>query len=193
MRSTGSVSRLIGDLQRGSEAAATELWARFQPRLIQFARSRLDRSAKTVADEEDVVVMAFKSFLHRTSAGDYPELSNRDEFWRLLVTITARKASNQIRDQNCQKRRPSETEGIAQISPASLVSSLPTPQFTASMNDQLNHLLDVLRDDELRQIVMLRLDGYTSQEIADELKRSLSTVERRLHLIREKWKHEFEV
>ena len=195
MQSTGSVSRLIGDVRHGSDAAAAELWARFQPRLLQFAKSRLAREASKMADEEDVVIMAFQSFLQRTSTGDFPDLSNREELWRLLVTITARKASNQVRDENCQKRKPKQIEGTNDIhlSPESLVSSMPTPQFAASMNDQLNYLLDILGDGELRQILMLRLDGYTGQEIAEKLNRSLSTIERRLHLIREKWKSEFEL
>lgn len=190
MLETGSVSQLICDVRNGSETAATELWARYQTRLLQVARSRVGHRGSVVADEEDVVVMAFQSFLQRTAAGNFPKLSNRDELWRLLVAITARKAINQVRDQEAQKRRREKSLTPAAL--AEIASSIPTPEFVAIMDDELSFLLDRLGDDELREIVKLRLEGYSCQEIAGSINRSLSTVERRLHLVREKWRFEFD-
>lgn len=196
MSSHGSVSQLIDDVRKGSDAAGRELWDRYQPKLLKLARARLGTNSTAVADEEDIVVMAFRSFLCRTSTGGFPELKNRDELWRLLVTITARKSLQHIRTQNSTKRRPDTHDGSAPflpLIPGQFAADTPAPEFAAMMNDTFIHLLGILNDGELREIVIKKLEGFTNLEIAQQIDRSESTVERRLHLIREKWKHEFEI
>ena len=47
-----------------------------------------------------------------------------------------------------------------------------------------------LRDDSLRRIAIFRIEGFTAPEIADELRVSTRTVERKLKLIREAWSKE---
>jgi DNA-binding NarL/FixJ family response regulator len=44
-----------------------------------------------------------------------------------------------------------------------------------------------LLDDRLREVAILRLHGYTNQEIAEQLGRSVKSVERYLKLIRVEW------
>ena len=197
MRSTGSVSRLIDEIRSGQETAATHLWNRFQRRLMAFARTRLKGASKAVADEEDVVVSAFQSFLQRTRRGKFPNLDNRHDLWSLLVAITARKAMNQIRHQSRAKRSHSSADGrilpTVPLSAVQLASSTPTPEYTAAMNEFLEHLFEILGDGELRRIVLLKLQGYSNQEVAKEIDRSVPTVERRLRLIRETWQSEFDV
>ena len=41
--------------------------------------------------------------------------------------------------------------------------------------------------DELRQIAQWRLDGYTTEEIAQMAKRGLRTIQRKLDRIRQEW------
>jgi DNA-directed RNA polymerase specialized sigma24 family protein len=48
-------------------------------------------------------------------------------------------------------------------------------------------LLDRLGDDELRQIALWRLMGYSNREIADMKGCSERTIERKLELIRAIW------
>jgi DNA-directed RNA polymerase specialized sigma24 family protein len=57
--------------------------------------------------------------------------------------------------------------------------------------EELQRLLDLLEDEELVQIALLKLEGCTNPEIADRVDRSLPTVERRLRLIRSTWQREF--
>jgi DNA-directed RNA polymerase specialized sigma24 family protein len=51
-------------------------------------------------------------------------------------------------------------------------------------------LLARLDDEELREIALLKLQGFTNEEIAARIGRALPTVERRLRLIRQTWKEE---
>jgi RNA polymerase sigma factor (sigma-70 family) len=201
MSADESVSAWIAGLKAGHEAAAARVWNHFYARLLALARRRLGDAPRRAADEEDVVASAFGSFFRRVQEGHYPRLGDRDGLWHLLVRITECKALNQLRDQGRQKRgggrvlgesgflRPdlsSGTPGIDQVPGAE-----PTPEFAAALADSLDQLLRLL-DVDLRQIALLKLEGRTNEEIADMTDRSLPTVERRLKLIRDKWKKKME-
>ena len=70
-----------------------------------------------------------------------------------------------------------------------MIGDTPTPEFAAIMAEQCDHLLGQLNDD-LRQVAVAKMEGYTNEEIADRLDCSLSTVERSLRLIRRIWQRE---
>jgi RNA polymerase sigma factor (sigma-70 family) len=199
----GSVSHLVERVKSGCESAATVLWNRYQQQLLGFARSRLRSTPRRVADEEDVVIAAFQSFLRRTRRGEYPHLRGRGELWRLLATITASKAANLIRRERSEKRGggrvvltsvlTSEPDSVAAQAFAELATPEPNPLLIVMMNDSLDHLLSQLQDDELRAIAVAKLHGNSNEEIARQTQRSIPTVERRLRLIRDTWREELNV
>src|SRR4051794_29187265 len=92
----GSVSRWLGDLKAGDEAAVQPLWERYFARLVTLARARLRAGRRGAADEEDAALSAFNSFCTGVARGRFPRLADRDDLWRLLVVITARKAGAQV-------------------------------------------------------------------------------------------------
>lgn len=197
MSFSGSVSVWIKGVKAGCESAAAKLWERYRKRLLGVARRKLDGELKAVADEEDVAVTAFQSFLCRCRKGGYPGLRDRDELWRLLVTIAVHKAKNQVRDQTCQKRRsvsiPDQSllpHDFGPIPREFLASEEYSPEMAAMVSDSLQQLLAIFPDGELRQIVLYKIEGCTNDEIASKIGRSLPTVERRLKLIRKKWRRE---
>ena len=49
------------------------------------------RAPRRASDEEDVALSAFQSFYQGIARGRFPQLEDRDNLWRLLITITARK------------------------------------------------------------------------------------------------------
>ena len=61
------------------------------------------------------------------------------------------------------------------------------PDIPALVADETENLLASLPDTTAEQIVRLKLQGYTHEEIADELDCNVRTVERRLKQIRELW------
>jgi RNA polymerase sigma factor (sigma-70 family) len=191
---SGSVSVWIEGVKAGCESAATHLWTRYRHRVVGVAQRKLTGELRSVADEEDVAVIAFQSFLRRCRDGSYPDLQDRDDLWRLLMTITVHKASNQVRDQNCQKRGLTPTESGSSLQRfgnwEDLASCEASPELIATVADSLNHLLSNFSDGELRQIVLYKLEGYSNAEVAEKIGRSLPTIERRLRLVREKWLNE---
>src|SRR3954465_6949521 len=99
MSPEGSVTRWLAPLQAGDPAAAQQLWERYFRRLVGLARTKLRGAPRRAADEEDVALSAFDSFCRHAEAGRFPRLADRDSLWRLLVTVTARKAAHQARDE----------------------------------------------------------------------------------------------
>lgn len=68
-----------------------------------------------------------------------------------------------------------------------VVGQEPTPEFAAIVTEDFQRLLDTLGDDELREIALYKLEGYTNHKISAKVERSLPTIERRFRLIRHKW------
>ena len=52
---------------------------------------------------------------------------------------------------------------------AQAVSSEPTPEFAAMVAEEYRRLLDRLDNDVLRRVAILRMEGFTTDAIADQL------------------------
>lgn len=198
----GSISHWIGGLKAGDADAAQALWERYFTRLVQLARAKLKATHRpgVVEDEEDAALSAFNSVCAGAARGQFPLLTDRDDLWRLLVVITARKACAQVQRRTRQKRGggrvfdESALPGAGMAgAPATLelvVGSEPTPEFAAMITEEYRRLLDALDDDALRRVALDRMEGYTNDEIADHLGCARRTVARRLELIRKIWGQE---
>src|SRR3954452_4664714 len=104
MSPSDSVSHWLRLLQDGDSAAAQPLWDRYFQRLVRLARGKLQARPGLGADEEDVALSAFASFCRAAEANRFPQLSDRDDLWRLLIAVTENKACNLIRDERRLKR-----------------------------------------------------------------------------------------
>ncbi len=195
----GSITHRIRALQAGDPAAAQLLWERYFDRLVRMARARLRAAGRpsAVADEEDAVLSAFDSFCDGAVCGRFPQLTDRDDLWRLLVVITSRKVQALARREGRQKRGGGRVrhESDAPVAGGTAAAAdldhfagdEPTPEFAAQAAEECQRLLDALEDESLRQIALARLDGYTNDEIAERLGCARRTVARRLVLIRKTW------
>jgi DNA-directed RNA polymerase specialized sigma24 family protein len=192
-----SVTQWVNELKAGDRGeAARLLWQRYFERLARLAQARLRAVARGPTDGEDVALSAFDSFFQGVADGRFPDLDNRDDLWRLLVTITARKAHNQRRDEGRQKRGGGRvvSEGALAGADSSdngfmaqVVGHEPTPEFAAMVADEYRRLFGSLSDDSLRVVALLKLEGHSNEEIARSLDCGLRTVERKLEVIRKRW------
>jgi DNA-directed RNA polymerase specialized sigma24 family protein len=190
----GSVTRWLAPLQAGDPAAVQQLWQRYFHRLVGLARARLAGAPRRVEDEEDVALSAFDSFCRNAERGRFPDLTDRDGLWRLLVMFTARKAGHLRRDQTRLKRG-----GAARVEAGAddrdllgeVLGREPDPAFAALAADQHRHLMSLLNDD-LREVALLRMQGESVEEIAARLGYVSRSVKRKLELIRELWERELD-
>jgi len=191
----GSITRWIANLRDGDDSASQRLWERYFARMVELARARLRALGRrdAASDEEDAALSAFDSFCAGVARGRFPQLADRDDLWRLLVVITARKVNAHARRQLRQKRgggkvRPASD--LASADPddnellAAAVGSTPTPEFAAMVAEEYRRLLDRLGDDTLRRVAVLRMEGETTEAIAQQLGCARRTVARQLALIR---------
>jgi RNA polymerase sigma factor (sigma-70 family) len=197
---SGSVTHWLGALQSGDLDAAQPLWERYFARLVRLAQARLRtwRGAGGAEDEEDAALSAFDSFCRAATEDRFPRLDDRDDLWRLLVAITERKATDEMRRAGRLKRGSGRVHNEADLAagrpddePAGLdriAGPQPTPEFAAEFAEEYRRLFEALRDEELRRIAVWKLEGHTVDEIAAQLGCARRTVARRLELIRTLWR-----
>jgi DNA-directed RNA polymerase specialized sigma24 family protein len=197
LSSDGSVTNQIGKLKAGDPDAARLLWQRYFQRLVRLARRKLQPNARRAADEEDVALTAFARFCCHAEQGRLPKVRDRDDLWRLLVTLTIRMAIDLIRREGRQKRcgsPPGDPTAVVSARDVAgradadqLVDQQATPEFVAQVAEECERLLGALGDAELKSIAVWKTEGYTNEEIAAKLGVVLRTVERKLHAIRQRW------
>jgi DNA-directed RNA polymerase specialized sigma24 family protein len=197
----GSVSRWIGELKAGDRDAVQPLWERYYERLVLLARAKLRARRVAAGDGEDAALSAFNSFCAGVEQGRFPRLEGRDDLWRLLVVITARKAGAEAVRQGRQKRGGGRVVTAADLTPdtpsgdgddpfARALGGEPTPEFAASAAEECARLLDLLGEESLRRVALDRMEGYSNDEIATRLGCARRTVARRLDVIRRVWASE---
>jgi RNA polymerase sigma factor (sigma-70 family) len=186
----GSVTFWLSQLRLGEGQAAQKLWERYYERLVRLAQKRMARSPRRFEDEEDVVQSAFATFYANLADGRFPQLHDRHDLWRLLIIITARKATNSVRREKTLKRGGSVAQGgqhFPSLQLEQVVGDEPSPDFALQAAETVRMLLDSLPTQSMRVLAISKLEGYTNDEIAERLGCSLRTVERRLQVIRELW------
>jgi DNA-directed RNA polymerase specialized sigma24 family protein len=193
MSNEPSASSLISKLRSGDEDAARILWDRFFAQLLTLTRGRLQSSSRAMEDEEDIVLSAMKSFCIGVRNGRFPELAGRESLWRLLLTITLRKLSTK---QNYDKRskrdvsrlKSSSLDAEAQEAEVNaFISRELNPDVAAQCAEQIGRLLESLEHDDLKKVALMKMEGYTNNEIATEIVCSQTSVERKLRTIRSIW------
>lgn len=170
-----------------------KLWERYFHRLVALARSRLPAACRRAADEEDVALSAFASFCRGVDVGRFPRLDDADNLWRVLLTLVTRKASHLLRDAHRDKRdilRLLDEASLDERGLDQFVDDELTPDFAAEVAEECERLLSALQSDELRQVAILKMEGYANAEIAEHMDCAPRTVDRRLHLIRDLWREE---
>jgi DNA-directed RNA polymerase specialized sigma24 family protein len=197
---SGSITECLGRLKAGEADAARLLWERYARQLLETARHKLPVAVRRVADEEDIAQSVFTALWNGADLGRLNELANRDDLWWYLLATTRHKIFKHLRGATSLKRGGGNVRSFSDIKASGeskalrrfkeLVSSEPTPEFVAMLEDEHNRLLGLLRDDQLRNIAAWRIEGYSIDEIATRLQIAPRSVTRKLMLIRNTWANE---
>ena len=190
-----TIATMLLKLREGDEQAAYDLWARFFHQLLSHCRLRLRPNTKSVRDEEDIVLSAMKSFCIGLRRGQFPELKGEESLWRLLLTIVVRKIADSHQYQTRQKRNQNKTQSLAEVDLNSneigaLVDRELSPQLAAECSEEVERLMYSLEHEDLKTVAVMKMEGFTNQEIATQFRCSLTSIERKLRTIRLIWQQE---
>ncbi|QDU96933.1 sigma-70 family RNA polymerase sigma factor [Lignipirellula cremea] len=182
------VTLWILNAQQGGEDACRKLWEHYVGRLLHLARRKISNLPKSQFDENDIVQSTMNSFFQYLRDRE-ETIEGRDELWRLLATITGRKAIAAQRKVFAKKRRPQAADGdgtIEVFDVETLITSEPTPEFAAELAEECELLLNKLEKAAplLRKIAELKLNGHTNRECAEICNTTERTIERKLNRIR---------
>src|SRR5262249_49046672 len=187
MSADPSFADLMSRLRNGDDAAATEVFRHFAQRLIQLARSRLDRLVRQKIDPEDVLQSVYRSFFRRHAQGHYV-LESWDSLWGMLTVITVRKCGLRAKHfraacRDVQRGVPLPAGPDAGGLEFEALAREPTPLEAAQLADVVEQLMRELEGRE-RDVLALSLQGSPTAEISTEVARSERTVQRVLKRIK---------
>lgn len=187
-----SITYWFDQLQLGDANAASELWDRFFGRLVRYARGQMGAANRRVADEEDIAAGVMAALCHCADQDRLPQIENRDDLWRMLLTWTRHDITDQVRAENRLKRGGGKVRGdsVFELSHEGLdkiCSEAEPADVLLELNEQCHVLLSKLETEILRTIAKKKLHGYSNEEIASLLDVSPRTIERKLNLIRSRW------
>jgi RNA polymerase sigma factor (sigma-70 family) len=194
MSTLGTISQLIGRLKaHPDQEAAQRIYERYIERLVGLARSRLGAGPHRVADEEDVAHAAIRSLFEGISQGRFPRLSDRDDLWQILGMLVRRKAidarrreaRNHLVGESILGRGPDPACGLRNLE--QVAEQAPTPEDAIEFEEELRRRLGQLPKPHYRQVVLWKMEGRSSEEIAEMLGCTTRSVERYLVTIRLLW------
>lgn len=170
---------LVALIQQGDDDAATKLYERYAARLKLFADRQMSQGIRRVFEPEDIVQSAFRSLFRGVSAGSFDAPEGRS-LWSLLAVI----AINKVRRKATRDRSVAAVslEGSSNSNSADCVQDAMSPeQFESSLVEAIESLQPLEQE-----VVRLRVQGYSVEEISDCLQRSCRTIERMFQSVRAK-------
>jgi RNA polymerase sigma-70 factor (ECF subfamily) len=180
----------VARLQAREDTAARELFQRFTHQLIALARRQCGGVLRHTVDPEDVVQSAYKSFFGRYGEGNL-DVGNWNSLWGLLTLITVRKCAERAAYHQAECRDAAREVSLppdaAESSWDIALSREPTPEEAAMLEETVEQVLAGLDADE-RPVVELSLQGYSTQEVSQEL----DCPERTVRRLRERVRHRLE-
>jgi RNA polymerase sigma-70 factor (ECF subfamily) len=179
---------LLARWRDGDQDAAEELFRRYSERLMALVRTRLSDKLSARLDPEDIVQSVYRCFFSSVREDRFV-LERSGDLWRLLVSITMNKLIDQTRrqtsDRRSVEREQSWSPGDTRFGPDSeMLAREPAPEDAAAVLEEVEHVMSCLEPLH-RRIVEMRLQGYSTAEIALDVQRTERTVRRVLELVRE--------
>lgn len=181
-----SFALVLERARQGDAEAMHELCQQYEPRLRMVARVILGSALRPYLDSMDLVQSVHRSLLLSFRDEKY-SVTTPESLLALALTMLRRKVARHwahLRRQQRLESGGSSPDLLPQIL-AELCTPSQDPADTAQFHDQLDQLNRRLDATE-RQMLVLRLDGYTLAEIADQLRMNHVTLRVRMIRLRDR-------
>ena len=192
-----SVTQFLPDAKAGRRAAIDAISDRLRPRVERVVARQL-RGLRS-ADPEGVASSVFVYFWKVADRGDFAEddFTCSRELWAYLMRVAKHKVRDHARYGKSKKRDVRRTRGEDSVWRKTgegggngfdaVAGGGPTPAERAASAEVLTDFLAGLPDPVLRDVAVLRMEGYTVEEVADRVGVSSRTVKRKLRRLRDHW------
>lgn len=180
--SQASDRSLIRRFRQGRADAATEIYLRYAGRLQNLAASQAGSDLGRRVDPEDIVQSVFRTFFRRVGQGQY-DVPEGEELWKLFLVIGLNKIRSTGAYHRAAKRDVRQTQGGEVLDRAAKQAAADEQHLTV-LRMVVEELLSQLQPSQ-RNMVELRIAGYTVAEIAKQTRRSKRSVERVLQEFRQ--------
>jgi RNA polymerase sigma factor (sigma-70 family) len=169
----------LASIRSGDACAAQRLVTQYESLLRREIRFRLrDSRLRRVLDSGDVCQSVLASFFIRATAGQF-DLNDEQDMLHLLISMAKRKSAAVARREYQQKRDIRQSQSMGEHNPEQHNLTSPSQQVSY---EEMARLLEQELNDEEREIVSLRNDGCSWQDIASKLGGSAD--QRRMQLAR---------
>ena len=162
----GELVELLGSLQAGTTSAVWRVIEQYEPHVRRVVRRRLSRQLRSRYDTMDFVQMVWKSFFEEP--GRIQEFDHPGQLVGFLVKLAQRKVDTEFRRRTATERHAiSKEEALEETTsePRRLVDS---PSQIAIARERWDHMVEDLPPHH-REVVRLRLQGLTFEQIAQQL------------------------
>ncbi|MDB5352186.1 MAG: polymerase sigma factor, sigma-70 family [Planctomycetota bacterium] len=174
---------LLARAADGDPSALSEISQRYDAKVRVVARVLLGPALRPYLDSADLAQSVHKSILLGLRESKY-EIEGPDQLVALALTVLRRKAAKHWRHLKRQRRLSGDgsnrDEGLTDVLTA-LSQPSEDPADLVQFRDQVDHLCTHL-DEVERQVLDLRMEGFTPSEIADKI--GVSRVALRVRLTR---------
>lgn len=160
---------LLRQLQEGSHEAAKELAETYGDHVLRCVRGRLPRRLRSQYDSIDFVQLVWKSVF--TVPEKLAKVRDADQFVRILAGMARNKVAvvdRQLQTLKKDVEREVQLDESCPIAGPHPVSRDPTPSATASFREQWDRMVQQQSQRD-GQVVKMRYEGSTFQEIAKNL------------------------
>jgi RNA polymerase sigma-70 factor (ECF subfamily) len=178
--------QLIERVRRGDQQAMATLCQQYEPRLRIVARVLLGSALHPYLDSMDLVQTVHRTLLFGLRQDKF-DVSSPERLIALALTMVRRKVARQWRHLQRQQRLSSAAfhSGDHPMSLADLSAPKADPAHAVQFDDQVQRLCRHLDATE-RRILEMRLQGFGTAEIAEQLGLNHVTLRVRMTRLRER-------
>jgi RNA polymerase sigma-70 factor, ECF subfamily len=165
---------LVAAVRDGDDDAASRLYERYAKRLFGLVESQMGRWLRSATQSEDIVQSVFRSLFRGVRSGSY-DVPQGNTLWHLLAVVAVHKLRKRA------TRLTAKCRDIRRnvLLESSVEGGAFDPRGLELIEMTLRETLDAMRETD-RQILLLRIQGHTVDEISGSVGRSRRTVERSL-------------
>lgn len=171
---------LLRAARKGDAIAEGVLVDRYVSRLLAVAANRLPSEIRIRIDPEDIVQSACRVFINRVRDGEIV-VRQRGDLWSQLLSVTLNKIRSSVRKHRRKKRNVGTEQPTCE---KDLLSREPTPDEALHLVETIHEILSELPKEAQRKVVLLRLQGYSTSEIASSVELSVERVRQILRWVR---------